>query len=129
MNKRKLWKPIIYLLLTLLSALYLLPTLTPEGSLGDLYPFKKKLSFGLDLQGGLELRYTVDYKKAISDNLLRTRDTVINAIVSALARKEGKDPDTLTDPEKPRSQRGSRPSEPSSTRSLWHSSPTRTRVS
>ena len=100
MNKRKLWKPIIYLLLTLLSALYLLPTLTPEGSLGDLYPFKKKLSFGLDLQGGLELRYTVDYKKAISDNLLRTRDTVINAIVSALARKEGKDPDTLTDPEK-----------------------------
>jgi len=100
MNKRKLWKPILYLLLILLSVLYLLPTLVPDGTLGNWYPFKKQLSFGLDLQGGLELRYTVDYKKAISDNLLRTRDTVINATVSALARKEGKDPDALTDQEK-----------------------------
>jgi len=100
MNKRKIWKPILYLLLVLFAVVYLLPSLVPEGSLGSWYPFKKQLSFGLDLQGGLELRYTVDYKKAISDNLLRTRDTVINAVVEALARKDGKDVEALNDQEK-----------------------------
>ncbi|MBM4394226.1 MAG: protein translocase subunit SecD [Deltaproteobacteria bacterium] len=100
MNKRKLWKPVLTLVLTAFAALYVLPTFLPEGSVPGWFPFKKRLSFGLDLQGGLELRYTVDYKKAISDNLLRTREQVIDAVVRAYATRDGKDPEVLADAEK-----------------------------
>jgi len=100
MNRRKLWKPILVLLLVLLSVAYVAPTFMAEGKTPSWYPFHKRLAFGLDLQGGLELRYTVDYKKAISDNLLRTRETVIDKVTEALARKDGKEPDALTDDEK-----------------------------
>jgi preprotein translocase subunit SecD len=96
MNKRNLWKPVLTLTLTLMALLYVMPTMVPEGSLPGWYPFKKRLQFGLDLQGGLELRYTVDYKKAISDNLLRTRDSVIRATVDAMATRDSKDPEALT---------------------------------
>jgi preprotein translocase subunit SecD len=96
MNKRNLWKPLLTLGLTLLAALYVLPTVMPAGSMPGWYPFKKRMNFGLDLQGGLELRYTVDYKKAISDNLLRVRESVIESVVGELARKDGKEPDALT---------------------------------
>ena len=96
MNKRNLWKPLLTLGLTLLAALYVLPTVLPAGTLPGWYPFSKRMNFGLDLQGGLELRYTVDYKKAISDNLLRVRESVIEVVVGELARKEGKEPDALT---------------------------------
>ena len=97
MNKRKLVKPVVVLLMTLLAALYVLPTLVPEGALPSWYPFTKRLSFGLDLQGGLELRYTVDYKKAIGENLLRTRDALIESLIQALARKDGLEPDGLSE--------------------------------
>lgn len=100
MNRRNLWKPILMLLLTLFAGMYVLPTLVGEGKIPSWFPFQKRLAFGLDLQGGLELRYTVDYKKAISDNLLRTRENVIEAVTIALARKEGKEADVLTDDEK-----------------------------
>lgn len=100
MNKRRMWRPILVVAMTLLAALYVLPTLVPEGTLPGWYPFQKRLSFGLDLQGGLELRYTVDYKKAIGENLLRTREALIELLVAALARKDGKDPEALTDAEK-----------------------------
>ncbi len=100
MSKRKMWRPVLVVLMTVLAALYVLPTLVPEGTLPGWYPFSKRLSFGLDLQGGLELRYTVDYKKAIGENLLRTREALIEVLVAALARKDGKEPDALTDEEK-----------------------------
>lgn len=100
MNKRKMWRPILVVLMTTLAALYVLPSLVPEGALPGWYPFGKRLSFGLDLQGGLELRYTVDYKKAIGENLLRTREALIEVLADALARKDGKEPDALSDDEK-----------------------------
>jgi preprotein translocase subunit SecD len=100
MNRRNLWKPILMLVLTLMAGMYVLPTLVGEGKTPTWFPFQKRLAFGLDLQGGLELRYTVDYKKAISDNLLRTRQAVIDALTASLARKDGKEPDALTDDEK-----------------------------
>lgn len=100
MNKRKMWRPILVVLMTTLAALYVLPSLVPEGALPGWYPFGKRLSFGLDLQGGLELRYTVDYKKAIGENLLRTREALIEVLADALARKDGKEPDALSDNEK-----------------------------
>lgn len=97
MNKRKLWRPILVLVLVVLSVLYVMPTFIPDDTIPEWYPFKKKLSFGLDLQGGLELRYTVDYKKAISDNMLRVRDGVISKVIEALARKDGKDPEVISE--------------------------------
>lgn len=100
MNKRNLWKPLLTLGLTLLAAMYVLPTLVPAGSMPGWYPFTKRMTFGLDLQGGLELRYTVDYKKAISDNLLRVRESVIEVVVGELARKASKEPDALTTEER-----------------------------
>lgn len=100
MNKRNLWKPLLTLGVTLLAILYVLPTLLPADTLPKWYPFQKRMSLGLDLQGGLELRYTVDYKKAISDNLLRIRDSVVDAVVDELARKDGKDPEQLTNEER-----------------------------
>ncbi len=92
MNRKNLWKPIALLALILLSFLYVLPTLLPEGKTPSWYPFQKRLAFGLDLQGGLELRYTVDYQRAIADNLLRTREAVTEQVVEALARRTGRTP-------------------------------------
>lgn len=97
MNKRKLWRTVPTLLVVLLAALYVMPTLLPQGAIPGWYPFQKELSFGLDLQGGLELRYTVDYKKAISENMLRVREALGVSMVNALAQREGKDPEALTE--------------------------------
>jgi preprotein translocase subunit SecD len=68
MDKKRFWFMLFVALLTIWSALYLLPTVLPDGSLPGWYPFDRKLNFGLDLKGGLELKYTVDYKKAILEN-------------------------------------------------------------
>ena len=65
MNKKRQWKPIIVAALVLGAIVYTLPSL----GLGQFFPESwKRLAYGLDLQGGLELRYTVDYKRAIGDN-------------------------------------------------------------
>jgi preprotein translocase subunit SecD len=65
MNKKRQWKPILTGIVVLLAIVYTLPSL----GLGKVFPESwKRLSYGLDLQGGLELRYTVDVKRAIGDN-------------------------------------------------------------
>ncbi len=68
MEKKRIWRSLVVFLLFLFSVLYVLPTVLPEGAVPKWYPFTKRLNFGLDLKGGLELRYTVDYKKAILEN-------------------------------------------------------------
>jgi len=68
MEKKRFWRSLLVFLLFLFSVLYVLPTVLPEGAIPKWYPFNKRLNFGLDLKGGLELRYTVDYKKAILEN-------------------------------------------------------------
>ena len=68
MEKKRIWRSVFVALLVLFSVLYILPTVTPKDSMPKWYPFKKRLNFGLDLKGGLELRYAVDYKKAILEN-------------------------------------------------------------
>ena len=100
MGKRRLWRPILIFLAVLYCILYILPTIVGESGLPSWYPFKKRLSFGLDLQGGLELRYTVDYKRAIAENLLKTKDEVARTIAKALAQRDGKDFDGLSNEEK-----------------------------
>jgi len=99
MEKKKLWKPLLLGLLLLFALLYVLPSIVP-GGLPDWYPFTRKLNYGLDLKGGLSLRYTVDYKKAISDNTLKVMEGVRDGVVDAFARGDEKDPLTLTPEER-----------------------------
>ena len=68
MDKKRIWRSVVVALLVAFSVLNILPTLTPKDALPKWYPFQKRLNFGLDLKGGLELRYAVDFKKAILEN-------------------------------------------------------------
>lgn len=97
MNKKRMWRPLLLVLLVLFALAYVLPSLVAVPSW---YPFTRKLNYGLDLKGGLELRYTVDYKKAIADNALRVREGVVQRIVDALAVRDEKDPEQLSDEER-----------------------------
>lgn len=102
MGKRKIFWPIILLILLVWAILYNLPTFVPDENIPSFYKsiFSKKLNFGLDLKGGLELRYTVDYKKAVSDNVFRASEDFTRALISEFARKDGKNLDELTEEEK-----------------------------
>jgi preprotein translocase subunit SecD len=102
MGKRKIFWPIVIFILFIFAILYSLPTFVSEDDLPSFYHsiFSKKLNFGLDLKGGLELRYTVDYKKAMNDNTLRAGEDLSRILINEFARKEGKNPEELTDEEK-----------------------------
>ena len=91
MEKKRFWRSLFVLLLTLFCMLYIVPSLVSEGSLPKWYPFSKKLNFGLDLKGGLELRYTVDYKKAILENSRDLMFRIQNYLVRELKKKEPDD--------------------------------------
>ena len=97
MKKRSKWGIIFTVLITVLAIMYLVPTFVPKGKLPKWYPFHKRIAFGLDLQGGLELRYTVDYKQAIADNIRRTLDGMKEEIAKKIAESEGKDPESLSE--------------------------------
>jgi preprotein translocase subunit SecD len=99
MESKRNWKAWWTFGLLGLSLLTLLPTFVPMPSWYTSV-FDKQLSFGLDLKGGLELRYTVDYKKAISDNTYRLRDGVHDRLSEAYAKSQKKDWATLGDAEK-----------------------------
>lgn len=111
METKRNWKAVFTILLGVLAILQLLPTFlryhdpktgVEKSYLPDMYTnvFDKTISYGLDLKGGLELRYTVDYKKAISDNTFRLRDGLTDRLSEAYAKAKGKDWSTMTDAEK-----------------------------
>jgi len=91
MEKKRFWRSLFVILLFLFSVSYVLPTLLPQDSLPKWYPFDKKLNFGLDLKGGLELRYTVDYKKAILENSRDLMFRLQDFLVRQLKKKEPDD--------------------------------------
>lgn len=97
MEKKGRFSAIAVWALIVLSILYTLPTFAgPDvmpGFLSGL--FSKKLDYGLDLQGGLELRYTVDWKKAIEENGRKLADAVQSRLVDELARKDNKNASDL----------------------------------
>ena len=92
MEKKHPWRTFMLWGLVVLSVAYTLPTLLGNDALPDWYTsmFSKKLNYGLDLQGGLELRYTVDWKKAIEQNGRKLADTVKSRIVDELAKADEK---------------------------------------
>jgi preprotein translocase subunit SecD len=101
MESKRNWKAILALTVLAISVAQLLPTFVP-GGMPDFYTaiFDKEISYGLDLKGGLELRYTVDYKKAIGDNALRLRDGLLDRLGEAAAKAAGKDWQTLSEADK-----------------------------
>ena len=87
MNKKRNWRAIFTWILAIFAVLYAIPTLF--GSPGDWYPFTKKLRGGLDLAGGLELRYTVDWKQSIEDSTRKTTEILQSHVVEQLAKDAG----------------------------------------
>ena len=100
MNNKRDWKTWLVIGLAVLAVLQVLPTFVP--GLPDAYTsiFSNQLNYGLDLKGGLELKYTVDYKKAINDNTNKLRDTLRSRLVDKWAEKQGKDAAALTKEER-----------------------------
>lgn len=97
MDKKRNWKAIFTIGLLIISVLQLLPTFLPGLPAAYTDFFDKRISYGLDLKGGLELRYTVDYKKAIRDNALRLRDSVADRLGDAYAKGKAKEWSTMSD--------------------------------
>jgi len=72
------WKALLYGLVTVLAALYLVPTVVPEEKQPAFLKqyFKKRIQLGLDLQGGLHLVYEVNVDKAVTDKVDRIAGTI-----------------------------------------------------
>lgn len=96
MKKKRNWRALFTWALLAFSVIYVLPSVVDVPSW---YPFDKKLRGGLDLEGGLELRYTVDWKRAIEDSGRKLGDSVRSRIVEELAKQ-----DNLNAPDLERSQ-------------------------
>lgn len=99
MEKKRNWKALFVIALAVVAIGQCLPTFVDMPSFYTSV-FERQLNYGLDLQGGLELKYTVDFKKAIADNTNRLRDTLRDRLVVESAKKAGKDSDALTDKER-----------------------------
>jgi preprotein translocase subunit SecD len=99
MENKGIVRTVMLWALVVFSALYSVPTLVGGADKLPLWYsnlFASELSYGLDLQGGLELRYTVDWKKAIEDNARKLGDSVRSSVVEALAKAENQNPNDLS---------------------------------
>jgi preprotein translocase subunit SecD len=100
------WKALLYGLVTVLAALYLVPTVSylwpdklPESKLPSFLreTFKKRIQLGLDLQGGLHLVYEVNVDKAVNDKVDRIAGAIEdrlkkdNASLDLTVTREGRD--------------------------------------
>jgi preprotein translocase subunit SecD len=56
-----------------LCVAYLLPTFVAQDKLPSWFPFDKKIQLGLDLQGGVQAVYRIDFDKAIADKAASVR--------------------------------------------------------
>lgn len=87
MNKKRNWRAIFTWTLFGFSMAYALPSAVDMPSW---WPFQKTIRGGLDLAGGLELRYTVDWKQSIADTTSKTAESLQLRIVEELIKKDGK---------------------------------------
>ncbi len=69
MNKVLLWKTLSVVVVTLVAAIFLIPSLIPVESQPAWMKehLRKRIQPGLDIQGGLHLVYEVNVEKAVSD--------------------------------------------------------------
>ena len=87
MNKKRNWRAIFTWTLLGFSVAYALPSAVDMPSW---WPFQKQIRGGLDLAGGLELRYTVDWKQALEDTTRKAAESLQSRIVEELVKKDGK---------------------------------------
>ena len=83
MNKKRNWRAILTWTLFGFAVAYALPSAVDMPSW---WPFKKHIRGGLDLAGGLELRYTVDWKQAVEGKTRKTAETLQATIADQLAK-------------------------------------------
>jgi preprotein translocase subunit SecD len=76
MEKSLKWRGLLVLIVTVVALLYLVPTLV--GRAPESWPkmFSKKISLGLDLQGGMHLDMEVRTEKAVENELIRIKDDI-----------------------------------------------------
>src|SRR3954467_9866622 len=79
MDRAWRWKFTGLVALVIAAVLYLLPTLMPEE--GQLPPwfsnvFTKKITLGLDLQGGFQVLYSVDYDVVVDEKASALRSEI-----------------------------------------------------
>ena len=67
MDRSLKWRTVALLVGLLLCAGLLAPTWPGSASLPSWFPFKKKISLGLDLQGGMHIVYGIDLDRAVDD--------------------------------------------------------------
>ena len=67
MDRSLKWRTILLLVGLLLCAGLLAPTWPGSDSLPSWFPFKKKISLGLDLQGGVHIVYSIALDRAVDD--------------------------------------------------------------
>ena len=87
MNKKRNWRAIFTWILLGFAVAYALPSAVDMPSW---WPFHKQIRGGLDLAGGLELRYTVDWKQTIEDTTRKGAESLQSRIVEELVKKDGK---------------------------------------
>ncbi len=75
---RKSWwyKFILFLGLTTIAVLQVIPTLFPQIDLEN-FPIKNRINLGLDLQGGLYMIMGAQFPEVFKENLTRTTETMI----------------------------------------------------
>ncbi len=69
MDRSLKWRTIGLILITIVSVCILLPSFVPRGELPPWFTkvFSSRMSWGLDLQGGVHLVYSIDLDKAVDD--------------------------------------------------------------
>jgi preprotein translocase subunit SecD len=67
MDRSLKWRTAALLLGLVLCACFLAPTWPGSSALPSWFPFKKKISLGLDLQGGMHIVYSIDLDRAVED--------------------------------------------------------------
>jgi len=87
MDRSWVYRVVLYLLVTVVAAVFLIPTFASWAGKDDSVPaflqkhLQKKILLGLDLQGGLHLVYEVQVDKAVSDKADRLAGDIENKLV------------------------------------------------
>ena len=70
MERSLKWRGLLIGGLTVMAILFILPNIADTSDLPKWMP-QKKMTLGLDLQGGLHLQYSVEVDKAVADKMDR----------------------------------------------------------
>ncbi|MCA9520064.1 MAG: hypothetical protein KC609_03795, partial [Myxococcales bacterium] len=88
MKKSSKWKSFGTVAMAVFCLLYVLPSFFEE-QLPVWYTnmFKSRISYGLDIKGGLELEYTVDWKKAVLDYCVKNSEGITDRFLELWTKK------------------------------------------